>query len=140
MASNIEKLNLGGGTAPAPTSQSNTPKKTGGAIDRLSLKAATTPAPKTPRPEVVKAVTQSKDPESFFKSLPTAPVTKKESTLYTMDPKTQRYMKSTAAPIDDTWSVQEFKTSPAMVQPAPGGGTQYTVYEGCDPQYTAIQP
>jgi len=47
---------------------------------------------------------------------------------------------STPCPADDDWSVPPVGSSPAKVQPASGGGTQYTVYDGCDPTYTSITP
>jgi len=70
---------------------------------------------------------------------PGAPVEKKQVKTYTIqDPETQTYLKSTAAPIDDDWSVPAHGGSPGRVQPTPGGGTQYCVYEGADPNYSGI--
>jgi RHS repeat-associated protein len=72
-------------------------------------------------------------------SKPGAPVENKVANTHTIkDPDNQTYLMSTAAPIDDTWSVPAHGSDPAMVQPTPGGGSQYCVYEGADPSYPGI--
>jgi hypothetical protein len=63
---------------------------------------------------------------------------KKVETAHTFSNADQPYMKSTASPIDDSWSVREYGGSPVLVQPAPGGGIQFTVYDGCKPNYAGI--
>jgi hypothetical protein len=73
-------------------------------------------------------------------SKPGAPAMKKEETLHTFANSDQPYMKSTSAEIDDKWSIPEHGGSPGVIQPTPGGGTQYTVYDGCDPAYSGITP
>jgi hypothetical protein len=73
-------------------------------------------------------------------SEPGAPAVKKVETPHTFGDPKQPYMRSTAAPIDDRWSIPKHNGSPAVVQPTPGGGTQYTVYDGCDPSARGINP
>jgi RHS repeat-associated protein len=73
-------------------------------------------------------------------SKPGAPAMKKVETLHTFTNPDQSYMKSTSAPIDDKWSIPAHGGSPGVVQPTPGGGTQYTVFDGCDPAYAGIRP
>jgi hypothetical protein len=66
-------------------------------------------------------------------TLPGEPVLSKEERVHKIHP-TSPYLQSTAAPANDTWSV------PGMVQPAKGGGSQYFIPTGCDPDCTSIQP
>jgi hypothetical protein len=63
---------------------------------------------------------------------PGQPVAAKQETQHDVNPSTP-YLQSTASPANDTWS------TPGQAQPAPGGGTQYYVPQGCDPNSTSVQ-
>jgi len=62
---------------------------------------------------------------------PGQPVVRKTASPCTIDPSTP-YMESTAGPADDTWSV------PGRSQPAPGGGRQTYIPDGCNPNSTLV--
>jgi hypothetical protein len=66
-------------------------------------------------------------------NLPGTPEVKKVETRHEIPPG-QPYLRSTAAPAGDDWSI------PGRLQPAKGGGTQYCIPNGCDPTDTSIVP
>jgi hypothetical protein len=72
-------------------------------------------------------------------SEPGQPTRDKVSTEHTIPPD-EPWMKSTASPAVDDWSVKKNPDGSKNAQPAPGGGTQIQIPGGCDPDDTGIQP